>query len=156
MEADLLPDSDENVSAMEPLIIGSASSERTDLSDRCLELVRKSAALKSSIPDGLLSSLSHLVRSMNCYYSNLIEGHDTHPIDIERALAGDYSTDSTKRNLQAEAKAHIEVQKWIESGAVHGRTLKQATALEIHRRFCLMPSRWSCLILAAFGLLLVD
>ena len=22
---------------------------------------------------------------MNCYYSNLIEGHDTHPIDIERA-----------------------------------------------------------------------
>ena len=25
---------------------------------------------------------------MNCYYSNLIEGHDTHPIDIERALQG--------------------------------------------------------------------
>jgi len=28
---------------------------------------------------------------MNCYYSNLIEGHDTHPIDIERALKNDYS-----------------------------------------------------------------
>jgi hypothetical protein len=28
---------------------------------------------------------------MNCYYSNLIEGHDTHPVDIEHALQGDYS-----------------------------------------------------------------
>jgi hypothetical protein len=25
---------------------------------------------------------------MNCYYSNLITGHDAHPIDIERALSG--------------------------------------------------------------------
>jgi len=30
---------------------------------------------------------------MNCYYRNLIEGHDTHPIDIERALENDYSKD---------------------------------------------------------------
>ncbi|ASV84481.1 hypothetical protein CES85_5275 [Ochrobactrum quorumnocens] len=30
--------------------------------------------------------LADLVRSMNCYYSNLIEGHNTHPVDIERAL----------------------------------------------------------------------
>jgi Zn-finger domain-containing protein len=37
---------------------------------------------------------------MNCYYSNLIEGHDTHPIDIERALKNDYSKDVGKRNLQ--------------------------------------------------------
>ena len=25
---------------------------------------------------------------MNCYYSNLIEGHNTHPIEIQRALFG--------------------------------------------------------------------
>ena len=47
---------------------------------------------------------------MNCYYSNLIEGHDTHPIDIERALKNDYSQDAHKRDLQLEAKAHIAVQ----------------------------------------------
>jgi len=41
---------------------------------------------------------------MNCYYSNLIEGHNTHPIDIERALRDDYSTDARRRNLQLEAK----------------------------------------------------
>ena len=26
---------------------------------------------------------------MNCYYSNLIEGHNTTPREIERALTGD-------------------------------------------------------------------
>jgi Fic family protein len=50
---------------------------------------------------------------MNCYYSNLIEGHDTHPVDIERALKNDYSQDRRKRDLQLEAKAHIAVQRWI-------------------------------------------
>src|ERR1700685_279597 len=60
-------------------------------------------------------ALADLVRSMNCYYSNLIEGHDTHPVDIERALKNDYSADRTKRDLQLEAKAHISVQQWLDA-----------------------------------------
>jgi len=39
-------------------------------------------------------------------------GHDTHPIDIERALNGEYSKDTRKRDLQLEAKAHVAVQRW--------------------------------------------
>jgi hypothetical protein len=62
-----------------------------------------------------MAALAELVRSMNCYYTNLIEGHVTHPVDIERALQGDYSSDLRKRNLQLEAKAHIGVQRWIGS-----------------------------------------
>ncbi len=58
---------------------------------------------------------------MNCYYSNLIEGHDTHPVDIERALKNDYSRDTHKRDLQYEAKAHVTVQEWIDQGGVAGR-----------------------------------
>jgi hypothetical protein len=38
---------------------------------------------------------------MNCYYSNLIEGHDTHPIDIECALNGEYSQDADIKNAHA-------------------------------------------------------
>ena len=57
---------------------------------------------------------------MNCYYSNLIEGHDTHPVDIERALKNDYSRDEKKRDLQLEAKAHIIVQQGIDTGALRG------------------------------------
>src|SRR3984885_9563663 len=93
-------------SLMEPLLIGESSRHRPALTDLALELAQRSAGFRRSLPESLLVSLAGLVRSMNCYYSNLIEGHDTHPIDIERALKGDYSkTDTKKRNLQLEATA---------------------------------------------------
>jgi Fic family protein len=77
---------------------------------------------------------------MNCYYSNLIEGYDTHPIDIERALNNDYSNDARKRNLQLEAKAHITVQRWIDAGGLKDRSVSMAGIEEIHHRFCtLLP-----------------
>jgi Fic family protein len=78
---------------------------------------------------------------MNCYYSNLIEGHDTHPIDIERALKNDYSKDAHKRDLQLEAKAHIQVQEWIDGGGLTDKRAFTAEGIcEIHRRFCdLLP-----------------
>lgn len=78
---------------------------------------------------------------MNCYYSSLIEGHDTHPIDIERALNEDYSTDAKKRDLQLEAKAHINVQQWIDNDGLKGRAMTVSGILEMHRRFCeLLPT----------------
>ena len=43
----------------------------------------------------MLSALADLVRAMNCYYSNLIEGHDTHPVDIERAAVRHHGDDVT-------------------------------------------------------------
>lgn len=73
---------------------------------------------------------------MNCYYSNLIEGHDTHPVDIERALNGDYSGDPKKRDLQLEAKAHIEVQQWIDAGGLPGPATSRASILGLHEAFC--------------------
>ena len=72
----------------------------------------------------------------SCYYSNLIEGHDTHPVDIERALKGDYSAEPEKRSLQLEAEAHIAVQEWIDGGGIEGRAATAAGLMEIHRRFC--------------------
>ncbi|WP_455211808.1 Fic family protein [Kaarinaea lacus] len=77
---------------------------------------------------------------MNCYYSNLIEGHYTHPVDIERALNNDYSTNAEKRNLQLEAKAHIAVQQWIDNGGLRGRAPTGEGICEIHKRFAeLLP-----------------
>ncbi len=102
-------DRGETLSLMEPLLIGSGSRHRPALTDLALELAQKSTGFRRSLPEGLLDPLADLVRSMNCYYSNLIEGHDTHPIDIERALKNDYSKDAKKRDLQLEAKAHITV-----------------------------------------------
>ena len=48
----------------------------------------------------VLRRVAGLVREMNCYYSNLIEGHKTTPRDIERALKQDFSADETQRNHQ--------------------------------------------------------
>src|SRR5665213_2404961 len=133
-------DGGEAISLMEPLLIGDGSSHRADLTDLALELAQKSAGFRRSLPDSLLASLADLVRAMNCYYSNLIEGHDTHPVDIERALKNDYSSDAKKRNLQQEAKAHITVQQWIDAGGLKGRAVNADSLREIHRRFCeLLP-----------------
>jgi Fic family protein len=129
-------DRGENVSAMEPLLIGGDSKHRPELTDMAVELAQKSAGFRRSLPDSLTSSLASLVRAMNCYYSNLIEGHDTHPIDIERALKGDYSNDAKKRDLQLEAKAHIAVQHWIDTGGLKSPATTSYSILEIHRRFC--------------------
>lgn len=106
------------------------------LSDLALELAQKSSGFRRSLPGSLLTALVDLVRAMNCYYSNLIEGHDTHPVDIERALKNDYSTDARKRDLQREAKAHIAVQRWIDAGRLAGRTFERDAVCEVHRRFC--------------------
>src|ERR1700736_6839986 len=104
-------DQEEPVSLMEPLLIGKGSRHRGALTDLALELAQKSSGFRRSLPESLLASLADLVRAMNCYYSNLIEGHDTHPGDIERALRNDYTQDAHKRDLEIEAKAHSSVQK---------------------------------------------
>src|SRR5712664_3784608 len=113
-------DSGDSSSEMEPLLISDSSRHRGKLTDLALDLAQKSAGFRRSLPPSLLASLADLVRAMNCYYSNLIEGHDTHPVDIERALKNDYSQDARKRDLQLEAKAHIVVQKWIDGGGLKG------------------------------------
>lgn len=142
IEADMeaAEDRGEAISAMEPLLITESSAMRGELADLAVELAVRSTGLRRSLPEGVADALADLVRSMNCYYSNLIEGHDTHPVDIERALNNDYSQDPKKRDLQLEARAHISVQSWIDEGGLSGRSVSAEGVLETHRRFCeLLP-----------------
>lgn len=125
----------EGIGLMEPML--PPDGERT-LEDLAMDLATKASGLASQLPQAVRRSIGDLVRSMNCYYSNLIEGHDTHPRDIDRALAhADYSTDPQKRALQREAVAHIEVQRLID----HRHDLQaDPTSIEyitwLHREFC--------------------
>ncbi len=137
MKADILAgDRGELVSLMEPTHLGESYRHRNRLMDLAIDLAQKSEGFRRSLPPSLTPSLASLVRSMNCYYSNLIEGHDTHPIDIERALQADYSEDVRKRDLQLEARAHITVQQWIDEGGLSGSAALTGEGLcEIHRRF---------------------
>ena len=129
-------DRNESIGLMEPLHLAESASQRPALTDLAVELAARSAGFRRSLPDGLRSALADLVRAMNCYYSTLIEGHNTHPVDIERALRKDYNKDPHKRDLQLEARAHINVQQLIDSGGLRGAATSKAAIQEIHRRFC--------------------
>jgi hypothetical protein len=107
------------------------------LDDLVFDLVQKSSALASQLHPVVQRSVGDFVRSMNCYYSNLIEGHDTHPWDIARALAKDYASKPEKRHLQLEAVAHIEVQQMIDAGSApeaYPATVEYVVWL--HKEFC--------------------
>lgn len=133
-------DDGESIGLFEPLTVSEGAKSRPHLNDLALSLAEKSAAFSSSLPPAIADSLAGLVRAMNCYYSNLIEGHNTHPIDIERAMHDDYSDDAKKRDLQLEARAHITVQKWIDDDGISSSPFSTETICDIHRRFCeLLP-----------------
>ncbi len=78
MDSETPDDRHEPLSALEPVRLAEGSPHRPALTDLALELAQRSAGFRRSLPATLTRSLADLVRSMNCYYSNLIEGHNTH------------------------------------------------------------------------------
>ncbi|GGF18892.1 hypothetical protein GCM10011383_32990 [Hymenobacter cavernae] len=74
-----------------------------------LQIREAAARLSGSLHPLTAAAIADFLRPANSYYSNLIEGHDTHPLDIARALQEDYAADSRNRSLQLEARAHIQV-----------------------------------------------
>jgi Fic family protein len=101
----------ESVQRIEPARLEQVSET---ISDVVAELATASARLGHGLNPRTAANLAALVRIMNTYYSNLIEGHDTRPRDIERALAGELDSDRGRRNLQIEAAAHVRVQAEID------------------------------------------
>jgi len=75
-----------------------------DLSDFALDVYRKSASLGARLHPIARKTLVEFLRLTNSYYSNLIEGHYTHPADIERAFKNDYAAEPAVRNRQMEAR----------------------------------------------------
>lgn len=101
-----------NPAAMEPLFPPKRGPLK--LSDRALEIVQQAGTLMGQLHPITQASLAKLLHNMNSYYSNLIEGHRTHPLDIEKALKKDFSGDSSQRALQLESAAHVEVEAEID------------------------------------------
>lgn len=85
-----------------------------DVVDLVTELTALTKQLGNRLHPDAAASLADMVRIMNCYYSNLIEGHNTLPREIERALHNEFDCDQARRDLQIEAKAHIRVQQLID------------------------------------------
>jgi Fic family protein len=89
------------------------------LKELAIDLIKKSSALSNALHPLTREAISKLIGPMNSYYSNLIEGHNTHPLDIERALKEDYSKEPRKRSLQLESRAHIKVQELMKERVAH-------------------------------------
>lgn len=110
----------------------------TDITDAVAELSAAAETLGKGLHPATAANLASLVRVMNTYYSNLIEGHNTRPRDIVRALSGDFDKNPERRNLQIEAAAHVRVQAVIDDEANTGELGEPASAEFIrwlHREF---------------------
>ena len=120
--------------AMEPML---PNRESRELDDLAFELTQNAAGLAGQLHPKVKQGIGGLVRSMNCYYSNLIEGHNTHPREIDQALADNYSNKPERRALQKEARAHIEVQEMIDRGQDPDLAPTSSEYIQwLHREFC--------------------
>jgi Fic family protein len=90
--------------------------------------------------------LRTLLRSMNSYYTNRIEGQHTRPHEIDQALRKDFSTDAKLAAKQRLAVAHIEAEVALEqrySGDEGAKALYSIDAVQVlhHELFGRLPAQ---------------
>jgi Fic family protein len=125
----------ETPARIEPCLLETLPS---DLVDVIAELSSAASTLAARLHPTSAASLAGLVRVMNCYYSNLIEGHNTRPRDIERALSNDLDRNEKRRELQLEARAHVLVQRQVDAlcqAGSYGEAASVERILWLHREF---------------------
>ncbi len=119
---------------MEPLVIDRSRPVYNSLIGLAHELSEASACLDAALVPATAKSLSELVSGMNCYYSNLIEGHHTLPIDIEKALF-EVKEPLEQKDFQSLAFAHIEADRRAKLQSLDKNSLLPFI-LDVHRCFC--------------------
>ncbi len=70
----------------------------------------QSPSLLGGYNDVVIGEIKSLLRIINSYYSNRIESEGTHPINIEKAMRKDFSSDEKEKNLQYLSLAYIKTQ----------------------------------------------
>ncbi|KAA3499151.1 Fic family protein [Agrobacterium tumefaciens] len=144
---------------IEPARIEHPSGELLDLS---LEIVARAERLGRALHPETAAQLARTVRIMNTYYSNLIEGHNTRPREIEQALQG-IKPEDDRRDLKIEAVAHYRVQqeidereaagmlpdpasiefiRYLHRAFYDGATVKMLTIVGNHHSFVMTPGEW--------------
>lgn len=118
--------------ALTPLIIQDRAPG--DLQDAVIQLVRRDAALYAKIPQPLRLPMMNLLRNVNSYYSNKIEGNSTLPADVLRVQ--EVETDVKSGEDLLEIKRHIEAQKRLTDDPIDKVEIcTQRAILRMHREF---------------------
>ncbi len=94
---------------------------KIELAEASLALAKASDPLGTGLPPETLAQVAAMIRVINSYYSNRIEGNNTHPRDIETALAGTVDMDPRRRALQREAAVDVQLQAEIDHRAARGQ-----------------------------------
>jgi Fic family protein len=105
-----------------------------ELAELTMEIARHAGELESHLPSEITrDSIRDLVAEMNSYYSNLIEGHKTYPLQIQEALRKNFSENKKEHNNQLLSLVHIEVEREMI------RRLREQPDLNVH---CSQFLRW--------------
>lgn len=86
-----------------------------ELARQARPVIEASLRLQSAAHASALGELRQLVRAMNSYYSNRIEGQSTHPVHIAQALKADFSRQPDIARRQRLALAHIQAEQALEA-----------------------------------------
>ncbi len=122
----------------EPLLPSTAEVEKRGLPTLSARIVEQAMRLRTMWHGSALVALREVVRGMNSYYSNLIEGQSTHPKSIDAALHKDFSAEPEIARRQRVAVAHIEAERELEttmraSGLGADAALTSAWLIAAHR-----------------------
>lgn len=108
--------------------------------DKLVQIYQIDMHLNQSVPDSIRNSVEWLLRQVNCYYSNRIEGNPTHPKELLKAQAPQTGSSSamsaTRSRALQELLAHLEVQLRLETrNTTAGDITKQSFIKDLHRSF---------------------
>ncbi|MFP5357916.1 MAG: Fic family protein [Gammaproteobacteria bacterium] len=108
--------------------------------ERETAVARLSGELAGRLPPATRAALAQCLEGINSYYSNLIEGQSTRPIEAERALKKTLAQRPKGRagELALLAVAHIKTERWMRERLKNGPDLDIAGAdfiRELHRQF---------------------
>ena len=121
-------------SQMEPLLPSEA--RLAPVLERAHDLIRQADRLAGWHRTGTPSGLRQLLRAMNSYYSNKMEGQHTLPMEIEQALRNDYAKDADKARRQRLALSHMDSEWQLEMQGAEWSTQQvwaAQTVCDIHR-----------------------
>ncbi|MEG0241718.1 MAG: Fic family protein [Pseudomonas sp.] len=118
-----------------PFILQDTAPE--ELQDQIVKVMLLDAELNAKIPRPLLVPMTNLLRVVNSYYSNKIEGNSTVPADILRAEQAQDAPREVKASKDfLEIKRHIEAQRRLTDDPIDPVAVcTRDTISRLHREF---------------------
>lgn len=108
-----------------------------DYHDKIVELYKADAALSQAIPPSIRKSVEWLLRQVNCYYSNKIEGNPTHPKELLRTQDSTRTSSADELPVELlELLVHLEAQLRAQNAAVSLKSVcSEQFIKQLHRSF---------------------